>query len=100
MTAPQLTISRHQQLTRGHYAARLEGLDGEGELAYSRTSKSLIIAEHTRVDDGLRGRGVALALVRRLVEDARSEGVKIYALCPYVSTERRRHPEWADVFQD
>jgi len=100
MTDPHLTISRHDQPTRGRYVARLEDEDGEGELAYSRTSKTLIIAEHTRVDDRLRGRGLALALVSRLVEDARRDGVKIYALCPYVSAERRRHPEWADVFQD
>src|SRR5262249_62420149 len=89
MTAPQLTISRHQQPTRGRYAARLEGLDGEGQLAYSRTSKSLIIAEHTRVDDGLRGRGVALALGRRVVGGARSGGGEIYAPCPHATAARR-----------
>jgi predicted GNAT family acetyltransferase len=35
-----------------------------------------------------------------MVEDARRDGVKIYALCPFVKAERGKHPEWADVFQD
>jgi uncharacterized protein len=100
MTAPAVSITREQSPTRGRYVARVEGRDGEGELSYSRAGKSLIIAEHTGVDDRLRGSGVALALVRRLIEDARAEGFKIYPLCPYVNAERRRHPDWADVFQD
>jgi predicted GNAT family acetyltransferase len=99
MSAPELNITREESATRGRYVAHLAGSEGEGELAYSRTSKTLIIAEHTAVDDRLRGRGVALALLRRLVEDARSEGVKIYPLCPYVNAERGKHPDWADVFQ-
>ncbi|RPI45818.1 MAG: N-acetyltransferase, partial [Hyphomicrobiaceae bacterium] len=37
---------------------------------------------------------------RRLVDDARAEGFKIYPLCPYVNAERHKHPDWADVFQD
>ena len=37
-------------------------------------------------------------LVTRMVEDARKERVKVYALCSYVEAERKAHPEWADVF--
>ena len=100
MSAPEPAISREESQTRGRYVARLPGHAGEGELAYSRTSKTLIIAEHTAVEEALRGKGIALALVRRLVEDARREGFKVYPLCPYVNAERRKHPDWADVFQD
>ena len=32
------------------------------------------------------------------VEDARAEGFKIIPLCPYVNAQRRKHPEWADLF--
>ena len=45
----------------------------------------------------MRGMGVAKALVERLIADARSEGFKIFALCPYVKAQFDRHPEWADV---
>jgi predicted GNAT family acetyltransferase len=100
MTAVAPSISRDQTATRGRYVARLAGRDGEGELIYSRAGTSLVIAEHTGVDDRLRGSGIALALVRRLVEDARADGFKIYPLCPYVNAERRKHTDWADVFQD
>jgi len=100
MDAPELTITREESPTRGRYIARLKGHAGEGELAYSRTSKTLIIAEHTAVDPSLRGKGIALALVHRLVKDARAQGFKVYPLCPYVNAERRKHPDWADVFQD
>ena len=100
MTAVAPTISRDQTATRGRYVARLAGRDGEGELTISRAGPSLVIAEHTGVDDRLRGSGLALALLRRLVEEARAEGFKIYPLCPYVNAERRKHPDWGDVFQD
>jgi predicted GNAT family acetyltransferase len=35
-----------------------------------------------------------------MVEEARTEGVRIIARCPFVKAERRKHREWADVFQD
>ena len=80
--------------------ARLAGHEGEGELAYSRTSKTLVIAEHTAVDDRLRGNGVALALVRRFCRGRARGRLQDLSACPYVNAERRKHPEWADVFQD
>lgn len=94
-----IAITRDVGPTKGRYVARVAGLEGEGELTYSRANPHLIIADHTEVPDGFRGHGVALALATRLVEDARAEGVKIIPLCPYVNAERRKHPEWADVFQ-
>jgi len=45
----------------------------------------------------LRGRGIAGALVERLVADARREGFKVVPQCPYVVAQFDRHPDWADV---
>ena len=45
------------------------------------------------------GKGVGRALFDRLVSDARTNGVKIVPLCPFVNAERQKRPEWADVFQ-
>ena len=70
----------------------------EAELTYSRLGASQVIADHTGVPDGLRGTGAGLALVERLVTDARAEGFKIVPLCPYVNRQRARHPDWADAF--
>jgi uncharacterized protein len=93
-------ISREEGPTKGRYVARVEGTEGEAELTYSRTNPTLIIADHTEVPDVFRGQGLGRLLATRMVEDARKEGVQIFALCPFVNAERRKHPDWADVFQN
>jgi predicted GNAT family acetyltransferase len=95
----EVKITREEGPTKGRYVARVDGIDEEAELTYSRSSPTLIIADHTGVPDAFRGKGVAKALVQRLVDDARAQGVKIIPLCPYVNAERRKHPEWSDIFQ-
>ena len=60
-------------------------------------SADKIIADHTGVDDSLRGTGVGKALVERLVADARKENFRIVPLCSFVKAQYRRHPEWSDV---
>jgi predicted GNAT family acetyltransferase len=97
MTEP--TITREDHPTRGRYVAKIAGIDDEAELTFSRASPTLIIADHTGVPDAFRGKGIGRLLVTRMVEDARAQGFKIVPLCPYVNAERRKHAEWADVFQ-
>ncbi|GHF42568.1 GNAT family N-acetyltransferase [Seohaeicola zhoushanensis] len=82
--------------TKGRYVLRRNG--AEAELTYSIASPTLIIADHTGVPDALRGTGAGRLLAERLVADARAGGWKIVPLCPFVNAERRKHPEWADVF--
>lgn len=89
-------ITRAHGDTKGRYSLIQDG--AEAELTYSIVSPTKIIADHTGVPDTLRGTGVGLQLVERLVADARAEGVKIIALCPFVKAQSRKHPEWADVF--
>ena len=94
----EITITHSEEGPKGRYEARVEGHDGVGELTYSRMSANKIIADHTGVDDSLRGTGVGKALVERLVADARSEGFTILPLCPFIQAQSERHPEWFDVF--
>lgn len=89
-------ITREHGATKGRYVLRRNG--EEAELTYSVTSPTLVIADHTGVPDSFRGTGAGLALVTRMVEDARREGFRIMPLCPFVNAQRKRHPEWADVF--
>ena len=89
-------IRREQGSSKGRYVIRQNG--EEAELTYSITSPTLIIADHTGVPDSFRGTGAGLALVTRMVEDARREGFRIMPLCPFVNATRKKHPEWADVF--
>jgi predicted GNAT family acetyltransferase len=92
-----ITISRSEEGSKGRYEARVEGREGSGELTYSRMSPTRIIADHTGVDDSLRGTGVGKALVERLIADARSEGFTVVPLCPFIRAQFERHPEWADL---
>ena len=39
--------------------------------------------DRTFVDEGMRGRGVAAALIARIVDEARSAGVKLRPDCSY-----------------
>ncbi len=94
-----IVIERSESGSKGRYEARVEGKDGVGELTYSRMSASKIIADHTGVDESLRGTGVGKALVERLIADARQDGFKIVPLCPYVKAQYQRHPEWSDVME-
>lgn len=71
---------------------------GVSELTYSITSPILVIADHTQVATGYEGQGVGLVLLKRLLADARDRGFRIVPLCPFVNAQRRRHPEWADLF--
>lgn len=81
---------------RGRYVAVIDG--HEVELTYSKLGDSgNVIADHTGVPEELGGRGVGSALVRYLVEDARSGGFKIMPLCPFVNAQYQKHPEWSDV---
>ena len=92
-----ITITRSEEGSKGRYVAVVEGHDGTGELTYSRMSAEKIIADHTGVDDSLRGTGVGKALVENLIADARTEGFTIVPLCPLVAAQFRKHPEWSDV---
>lgn len=98
MSAPEIT--REDAPSKGRYVARVEGVEAEAELTYSRAGPALIIADHTEVPDVFRGQGIGRLLATRMVEDARKEGFRIYALCPFVNAERTKHPDWADVFQN
>ncbi|MFZ1102126.1 MAG: GNAT family N-acetyltransferase [Hyphomicrobiaceae bacterium] len=98
MTEP--TITRQDSPVQGRYVARIEGIDAEAELVYRHAAPKLIVAVHTEVPDAFRGRLIGRLLATRMVEQARKEGVRIVAQCPFVKAERQKHPEWADVFQD
>ena len=96
---PAVRISYEDQGHKGRFVARIDGLEGEGELTISKVSDVLVIADHTLVPDTLRGTGAASALVEALIADARAKGYRIVPLCPFVLAQSRKHPEWADVIR-
>ncbi|AMB99356.1 acetyltransferase [Aerococcus urinaehominis] len=70
-------------------------VDGEklGEITFSPANDNFVIADHTYVDDSLRGQGVAGQLLDYMVEDMDKQGKKIKALCPYVVRKFQEEPE-------
>ena len=90
-------ITREQSPGKGRYVLRLNG--AEAELTWSVVGPTKIIADHTEVPEAMRGTGAGRRLVERLVTDARAEGVRVIALCPFVRAQAQRHPEWGDVFE-
>ncbi len=96
MSEPDPRITRQVDGSKGQYTLTVG--DVSAVLTYSRLGDTQVIADHTEVPEALSGTGAGLALVRRLVDDARSEGFTIVPLCPFVNAMRRKHPEWADAF--
>jgi uncharacterized protein len=94
---PNIAITRETTLAKGRYVGLIEGVEGEAELTFVRTSPTRIDADHTFAPDTMRGTGIAKALVERLVADARAEGVRIVPTCTYVQAQFARHPDWSDV---
>ena len=72
--------------------------EGEAELTLSVLTPERVIADHTYVPDALRGQGLAETLLDALLADARAQGFTIVPLCPFVTGQARRHPEWAALF--
>jgi len=67
------------------------------EITYQWKSESTIIADHTWVDDSLKGRGVARQLLDTLVDFARESNLKIIPVCSYVEVMFKRDTGLSDV---
>ena len=89
-----------RQLEEGSKGVFYVGRPGrfQAELSYSLASPNKMIIDHTRVNDDLRGKGIALRLVERAVEHARINNLRIIPLCPYTNAQFRKHPEWQDLY--
>ena len=69
------------------------------EMTYSIASPTLIIIDHTAVDDSLRGKGVGKKLLMTVVEKARNSNAKIIPLCPYAKSVFDKDESIRDVLK-
>lgn len=67
------------------------------EITFIPEGESKIIINHTYVSDSLRGQGIALQLVKKVVEYAREENKKIIPLCSYAKKVMIGNEEYTDV---
>lgn len=97
----ELTITHHVQGAGGRYVAAVEGAAEQGYLewepGHEKDGKEVRIAAHTVVPRAIGGRGVAAALVARLVEDAGRQGFLIRPDCSYVAKRFAENPDWAPL---
>ncbi len=92
---PTIKIGHNEKNNRGRYWTETNA--GEAELVYSLSPNGRMIINSTFVPIDARGGGVALALVKRAVEDAKATGRKVDPVCPYVDRVFDRHPEWREL---
>ncbi|EFQ81975.1 acetyltransferase, GNAT family [Aeromicrobium marinum DSM 15272] len=88
-----ITVTDHAE------ASRFEAHDGEtlaGFADYLRTGE-LMAFTHTEVRSAYEGQGVGSLLARAGVEAAEAEGVKVLAICPFISGWLARHPDLAHL---
>lgn len=94
--ADSIAITRTDETTHGAYRAEVEGTDTPAELTWQARGPSRI-ATHTFTPPEARGKGIALALVEAMIEDAREQDFTIVPQCSYVEAQFRRHPDWAEL---
>ncbi len=95
--AEAIHIEKEVSGKHGRYVARIDGVEGEGELAFTVQAPGRISADHTETPPAMRGRGAGEALIESMVADARASGFRIIPICPYVVAQSERHPEWGDA---
>lgn len=68
----------------------------DGEYAYLdyRFYKDDIALMHTFVPEFARGEGIAFALAKFALEDAKRQNLKIMVYCPFVAKYIKLHPEY------
>jgi len=66
-------------------------------LAAYELDGGVISFTHTEVDDAYEGQGLGSKLARYALDDARSRGLKVRPLCPFIKTWIRRHPDYQDL---
>ena len=70
--------------------------DGVAILEYMIAGTNIIYS-HTEVPVAYEGQGLASKLAHHAMEYAKTNGLKVQALCPYVAGYVQRHPEYKSI---
>ncbi|RAG81950.1 GNAT family N-acetyltransferase [Streptacidiphilus pinicola] len=79
--------------------SRFEIFDGEelaGFAQYHRFRNEIAFI-HTEIDPRFEGRGLASALARTALDDARERGLEVLPYCPFIRGWITKHPEYVDL---
>lgn len=78
---------RYHLLVDGAEVGELDHRDEDGRRTFT----------HTGVRPAFEGRGLAAQLVRRGLDDARTDGVEVVPQCSYVAAYLAQHPDDLDL---
>jgi len=95
MTNPGTGLEILDVLEANRYEARIGGAVA-GWVEYRRV-RDRLVALHTEVEPEYGGRGIASALVRRVLDDVRAAGTKVTPRCPLFIAHFERHPLYRDL---
>ena len=96
MDSSDIEIHHTNEGTHGEYLATASSCDGKGKLSWTDRG-GVRHAEHTFVPPACRGKGMAEALVKAMIADAREHGFRIAPDCSYVARYFDRHAELAEL---
>jgi hypothetical protein len=94
MADETLEVTVRDNRSGSRYEADLDG--GQAVMVY-RLRGATIEFTHTEVPKALEGRGVASAIARFALDDARARGLHVQPTCPFVAGYIGHHPEYADL---
>ncbi|MBU7575363.1 MAG: N-acetyltransferase [Hydrogenophaga sp.] len=92
------SIQHQEQDATGAFFVQ-QGGQRLAEMTYSRTNPTLIIIDHTHVDESLKGQGVGRQLLDALVTWVRATNTKVIALCPFAKAQFDKDPSIRDVLR-
>jgi predicted GNAT family acetyltransferase len=52
---------------------------------------------HTEIDPAFEGHGLGSRLASSALDDVRAHGRSVVALCPFIASYIRKHPQYADL---
>jgi predicted GNAT family acetyltransferase len=96
--AQQHTVEHQEQDSKGAFYVQ-QGGKRIAEMTYSRTNATLIVIDHTDVDESLKGQGVGRQLLDALVAWVRATNTKVIALCPFARAQFDKDPSIRDVLR-
>lgn len=91
-TEPQVV----HETDKSRFAIHAEG--AEAVLDY-QLFQGKVVYTHTGVPAALQGKGIGGRLAKAGLEWARTQGLRVVPVCPFVTAYIQRHPEYAELTQ-
>jgi len=93
-----MTVQKQDDSKHGKYFI-LENDKEVASMTFTWAGTQKFIIDHTEVDASQKGKGLGLQLLKKAVEDARTNGLKIIPLCPFANAMMKKHTEFQDVLR-